>query len=377
MSKIRVYSEYCAIKAVVANKGQYPVLYDLFVNMAEIISNISEELWAKECEEETDVYRFIREHSVKLEPKTNIFESFKDEKEVIAKEPMAIYILDISKNDAINLQETYGVYMLSSKELSDLVYLKEFQVGVYKPEENGSAEYTDWYGLFKNYKDVPPVNSIVFCDNYALSQEREKDNVDENKTKEHKKVIIGLNNLLEVLDIFMPKQIHSSFRIVIFSKIDLRKLEKDLVNIKTYITKRKEAAEQFFNDVKEKRKGLGEEHITISYVFVKKEIYDKIDIIHNRWMYTNTFVLTADRGFDTFFEGNVINSNKISTKFYIETGKFGDSTYKMAKRDLRILGKLLDRQQIGTLSSSKFGYMHYLLDGKTLKPIDIDVTKYQ
>jgi hypothetical protein len=139
----------------------------------------------------------------------------------------------------------------------------------------------NWDSIFKCADiSIPPLNSLIINDPYLF------DNV---KIVNKESVNLGVLNIIPFLDQFLPQQLSIPFHITIFSK-PLQSVEM---------------TEKIFSDIKMALSKLRDFEVIIELVLINEPL-------HSRKMYSNTFQITLDKGFNLFsFNKSIHSKNEI------------------------------------------------------------------
>ena len=259
----KVFAEKEIFENIVLFSDVNPNWNNICCNHADVCLNISDADFSSELIPGTIIFEYINANGGKMPiALAGYFTSIHDEPNIIAEEPRSAFILNISKEKAVEYQSNFGVLVQSSENIDDNILRNSFFKELPKGTIVESGSKKGWYNLF--HFELPPTNSIVITDDYLLSNE-------ENKT------LVGVPNLKEIFDALLPVDLKVPFHILILTN-DNDKSQKH--------------CEILAGRLKAIIVSLREYPIHFEIVFTTA--------LHKRKLFMNYISITCDKGFAMF-----------------------------------------------------------------------------
>lgn len=198
----------------------------------------------------------------------SFFEQIEDQEETIVSKPNSLFLKDCSIERAEELRNKYGVWVISKEEVSDRLFEGASFKDEFVPFDSYGPSDNGWKNIItKNDLRLPPSNSLILSDNFLLF----------NKRGEH---VLGLVNLIHLLDAILPEKLSIPFYILILSPA--KNGEEEMMIRK--ITQWKE----------DLIKALNRDYvIQIEFILSQK-------VIHKRIIYMNYAYIGTEKGFKIF-----------------------------------------------------------------------------
>ena len=277
---------------------------------------------------------FILDSAIKIDQsKREFIKSIVDDHQNVLKEPCGIYLLDISPEEANDIQTHYGVVCQSSISLShDLITHKGMTAELIEGEQDKK-----WEDIFRKFKQTP-TNSALIIDAHLF----ENDQYDEREGCYDTKYCNGISNLKEILEQILPSQFSDTYHVgVLVTNTDEAKTIK---RSRTSLTNARIATA--INKLK--KKIIRPYDISIEIIFFSQTDSDNHKLIHNRRILTNTYVLDAPYKLAALLSnGTVRESQTISIRPLFELihmDKDSDMKEKMLRFDLKRFYNYIDNQ---------------------------------
>lgn len=311
-SKLKIYTNIEAIETIALFDTDFPNLHEIIKNHGELFVDMSDEHLETMLSQPNDnnwLLPFYIGGNFSIHSSKEFFLSLREDDSIIAKETRALYILDISEEEAIKLTKAYGVMVLSDKSINDDIFQLDFKKIFEKQSSTKTDNNSGWTDIF-DYIKLPPLNSLVITDNYLLKKDSQ----------------IYLFNLKQLLNCILPQSLSIPFHISIFSRMG-----DNIKNAKLFVGKLK----SYLNTIRE-------------YDFQVEIVYN--ETIHPRGIISNYFQIDSDIGFNIFKskeyknievkEGAILHISSILNISNIKQGIVGDSILYITNIQLGQLKKI-------------------------------------
>lgn len=290
-------------------------------DLARFYDNYAEDYSYKE-DFVSPITQLIRDEYISPMPaKQKILEIKKNPNKVLD-DPSAVYFLDVTKEEATNIQKQYGVICKNENDIDD-TELGEWSEII---SSQGDLDH-NWNDFLAKIKKSP-TNTVIINDRFVFSN-------DDFATKKCQ----GINNIINMLDALLPDTFSKDFLyhvLILYSdknskgestcKIQFNKLSKKL-------------SESIINLRKEKY------NILVEVIAIPGSSFG-YDYTHNRRVITNYHIIRSEHklvafsgkkslcsqtlNWDSLFSKGIIDNNDISYKNYkiilknvVEINKFG------------------------------------------------------
>lgn len=311
-SKLKIYTNIDAIETIALFDTDFPNLHEIIKSHGELFVDISDEHLETMLSQPNDnnwLLPFYIGGNFSIHSSIEFFKSLKEDDSIVAKETRALYILDISEEEATKLTKDYGVMVLSNKSINDDIFQLDFKRIFQKQSSSNTDNNSGWTDIFDNVK-LPPLNSLVITDNFLLKKDSQ----------------IYLFNLKQLLNCILPQSLSIPFHISIFSRMgeNIKDAELFVGKLKSYL-----------NTIRK-------------YDFQVEIVYN--ETIHPRRIISNYFQIESDIGFNIFKskeyknievkEGSILQISSILTISNIKQGIVGDSILYITNIQLDQLKKI-------------------------------------
>lgn len=258
-----IYSEKEIFETIVLFNEQSPNWYNIFCNHAEVCLNMTDEELEKEEVQGTPIFEFIMANGGRCPVALkDFFDEIEEDASAIIKKPRSVFFLNITKAQAKELQDNFGIVVQSSDGIDDSIlkgtFFKELPEGI----RVESKKKIGWQCLL-DFK-LPPSNSLIITDDWLF------------KNKEDSK-IVGEYNIINLIDSLLPEKLEIDYHILLITKDQGRSKEK---------------CEQLADNIISRIKSLRKFQINVEIVFA--------ETIHKRKVFLNYMSITCDRGFAMF-----------------------------------------------------------------------------
>ena len=310
MSEFVFYAEKSAFDEMTFY-GHYPNMKKILTSNTAVVLNISEAELQQDIDSQGEIFQFLNANAGARRPIAYIapFENIADDRTNLVAAPRSIYILNVTSEEAAEMQMQYGVLVQSATTMDDSVFESSFFRELSRDEVIEENARIGWKQLLNFH--LPPSNSIVISDSHLF---KNSDRVGEQW------VSVGEKNVIWLLDKVLPGQLMTTYHITIISEKNANKPEQWYVDL----THRLE---------QEIRQLRGYE-IDVEVIFLASEHLHKRRIIMN---YING---SCDKGFAVFraVDGKTVRDNndiRLSRAFAGITGRIGDTEFNSATRGLQ------------------------------------------
>ena len=258
-----VYAEKETFEHLILYNEQSPNWYKILCNHAEVCLNITDD---ELIEEEIDgkiIFEFIKANGGRSPiALSDFFDNVYDNYATIAEKPRSAFLLKTTAEEAMRLQDAYGIVVQSIHAIDDSVFR-----GAYFDEiEKGSIVQNGGLIGWKYYFDftAPPSNTMIITDDW-LFKNTENDN------------IVGESNVIALADALLPATISVPYHMLIVTDDQGRS---------------KERCTKLVTDIKASVSALRPYDIIVEVVFA--------ETIHKRKVFLNYMSITCDKGFAMF-----------------------------------------------------------------------------
>lgn len=208
-NKFDVYLEKDIFKEIIES-GRFPNWNKILTDYSQVLLNITKDEFSEEISGGNSIYvRFsLNPKALPVVPLGSQFESIKQDYSTALNHPRAVYILDISLNEAKKISNDLGIAIISSENLDDTY----FEGGLFKELVAGDKQKGGWESLISI--KLPVSNSLVISDPYLFEDWRimEDDGVD--IEEERKSQVESFSQMIKT---FLPKYLKTEYYITIIS----------------------------------------------------------------------------------------------------------------------------------------------------------------
>ena len=293
-SKINVIAEKDALLKLSSNKEflEGKVLKYILKNLSKIVLIMDESEFESQWNDvESPIHKFFDSYDVPRPMAIGgLTQIYSNPSLTYQLDPFAIWLLNMSDKDLNNFRDFFGVWAINTQMLTDDYFSIKHADEFDKDEEIEGGKNNGWGNFLGQVdKPLPPINSIVLNDRWIVSNTNEK--------KAKRQGFWGLNNLKCLFDELLPKDLKIPFHILIYCQHPNLDIETTDLIVK-----------KFIQDVKD----LREYDIIIEVVYSTAR--------HKRGLYSNYFLLDADRGFNAFYNKDfkVLNGeNDLTVEAYL------------------------------------------------------------
>lgn len=308
---INIYADKEAFENIALFNEKYPNWFQIFCDHADVCLNISKKDYEIEKVSNPILQEFIKINSGREPiPLSSYFEGIANDNSIIAEQPRSVFFLNISKEEAAELQQSFGVIVQGSNDIDDTVLNNSFSKDLIKDEIIEETGKIGWKSLIKF--DLPPSNALVIADSYLLpSIERVG----------QKYISSGKQNIIWLLDAILPPTLKVDYHITILSE-DNDQSEAWRM--------------QMAGNLKTEINNLRPYNINVEVVFIKSEHFHKRRLLMN---YLNGF---CDRGFYVFKvkDGksvHVTNELRLNAFFSSLNNHSGDTEFEVSTKALHLI----------------------------------------
>lgn len=160
----------------------------------------------KDIEKNSVLFVFSQSADIQYcKSRINYNEEVVENPRIVLNEPQGVFLLDISKEKANEIQKRYGVICQSTEDLEDCPLIIGNKKELFKNKDNKK-----WRDLFNKIKFVPS-NTLIFVDRYIFGFERK--DIDDYKINIGYRD--GLRNIKQILDSTLPTNLSCDYHVMI------------------------------------------------------------------------------------------------------------------------------------------------------------------
>lgn len=269
-------------------------VYEVYIDATEdtissYSDNYKEDFSYVEYDDVSPISMLINNGYIKPNPAKQIISEIKNNPIKVLEDPSAVYFLDITPEEAADIQAQYGVICKNENDIDD----KELEDWGEIISCEGDLDH-NWSEFLAKIKQSP-TNSIIISDRFVFS----KDELGEGKEKE------GIDNIVSIIDAILPDSFtkNSQYEIfIIFSD----KNPKGELNCKIAFNK---LIKKLSNDISELRNGKYK--ILVEIVAVPGNSYG-YEWTHNRRVITNYHIIRTEHNLKAFRSNRSICSQTLN-----------------------------------------------------------------
>ena len=228
--------------------------------------------------------------------KKNYINEIPNNPALVLEHPSSVFLLNIDEKEAMKIQKDYGV-ICQSKDALDYTPLTQPNRSNELKKGRGTLS---WEMMISQYKELPS-NSVLIIDRYLFHGDR----FDEKKGCYDEQKRNGIKNLYEILKSMLPSEFEGTYHVGIFTTdIDEERIDRKSKNRST-----KDFTNLTNNQIISAINKLNEE-LNRNYVlnievvlFNPRLPFGGYDLIHNRRIISNYFIVTADHLLATLNNG--------------------------------------------------------------------------
>lgn len=311
MSDFIIYAEKKAFDEITFN-GNYPNLHSIFTNHSTVFLNLSAQELQDNINSEGEIFYYLHAYAAAKVPEAHPdqFENVYDDGVNLVSTPRSIYFLDITKAEADQLQNSFGVIVQSCDHIDDNVLSSSFFRELAKDETIENGPLLGWKYLL-NF-DIPPSNALIISDSFLFS---DTENVGGNP------ISVGKENIKWLLDKILPDSLNVVYHVTLISE-DYNRAEAWRA--------------QIAGSMNTEINNLRPYDINVEVVFMGSEHFHKRRLIMN---YINA---SCDKGFSVFRvrDGKTVkgvNDIRFNRIFSANQNHLGDTEYNASTKALRVI----------------------------------------
>ena len=311
--KVTIVAEPEALFKLSMNKGftEGRNLRKIFSNLSEIFLIMDErEFEAQWMDSESPIRKVVDAYNLpRPKAKSGLKKIYTNPGLCYEKAPFAIWLLNNTEENLRKFKDYLGVWAVDTSELTDDFFYLNHSRGYDKDDEITGSRGNGWGNFLEQIPNpLPPINSIVLNDRHLI--------FNTNESRAARTGFWGFNNLKILLNEILPRSLKVPFHIFIYCQ-----------HPRLDITTTDSIVSRFIQDVK----NLREYEIIVELVYAVAR--------HKRGLYSNYFLLDADRGFNVFKDANctvLCGENDLTIKSYLcDPYSSGDTSYDSARSKIQ------------------------------------------
>ena len=292
-------------------------------------------------EARTYLYKLLKQQTVKLLTAEET-ERYKSHPENVLKNPSALFVLDMTRTEALAIQRTYGVICLGrdSRSISPLIDVNDIHISN-EDETLGRG----WDSVLDSVEDLPS-NALLLTDRYLFSARRPNFGN-------------GIANVQSILEELLPQQfLGGAYHVTI--------LFDNQAKHETYS----------FNDIVEQLEGVKQDlqqSLNLDYPIMMEVIGITPDTpiyfkLHNRLIISNYYMVEAAHKLAAFNK-NIGTTRQLllPLALFTESSLNGKSTPPLKAIDQTLYSLRVFSKTLPTLSEAEQNTIFYAVDGKRMK----------
>jgi len=342
--------------------------YNIFMsgNVAEVC--VSEELDNEEIDEmgTIDIFGALQLLGTTIKTDANYIKSISDNSRRVLDNPNAIFLLDIERKKADDIQKQYGVICQSTDSIDDDIITKAYEYDL-----SDGQEGVDWSVYFNGNNHILPSNALIICDRYIFSADAKAD-----AKGTYEALHLGLDNIRNIINSILPKKHNDEYNIlIIFDSSTLTKSELEENKMFDTIVNN---LSDFANGYKRARHyKLRLDIISVDHNCIN---YKKL---HNRRIISNYFVVRAEYKLQAFRDNistatQTIYYDSLFSKIVKMKSNGPDSPIKSQMQTLSFIkdlvkngncrkyASIIDKQEGGGNNTNCSSCLNHLINNKYL-----------
>ncbi|MBK9246552.1 MAG: hypothetical protein IPM69_00185 [Ignavibacteria bacterium] len=296
---MQIYSDLEQFETIVLYQDKFPNWYKIFCEHSKLFINMSDDEYNLAKVTNPIIEEFIKINAGREPiPLKYQFKSLKDDFSIVADTPRAVYLLDITKEKANQLQKEYGVIIQGIDGIDDGV-LRNNHFRSLKANMVLNPKSSNGWDQLVNV-NIPPINAIVITDNYLFANEDG---------------IRGRNNIVKFIETILPDELAIDFNILLIAN-EHTNMNESLCN-------------NLLKDIVDAIRKFNKPYKIIFELVLAESI-------HNRIAVSNYFTITTEKGFAVFKSGDLskVHENtqiRVESVFHRINKNEGDTVYANAE----------------------------------------------
>lgn len=241
----------------------------------------------------------------------------------VLKEPTSVFLLDIPKEDAERIQQSYGVICLSREDAYKAGEMLMDDNKEYSPDEKEDFE-EGWKTILNDVSKLPS-NALIINDRYLFSQKRDEYGN-------------GFKNLKWILDMLLPKKFGGTEQTTSYNVLIIY----DPIQVYDENMTFPILARKLCKDVSELRKNycIKVEVLGINKVRMKNSLHNKF---HNRRIVSNYYIVKAEQQLAAF-NGKIATCSQTITpqRLFTEDSLVRNTNSSSPQRSMRQIIEALE-----------------------------------
>ena len=302
---------------------------------------INEDPFSEEnVDPDDDIFRTLYGMGVNIRDDEKVFiNNIPKNPESVLQYPCGIFLLNITENQASDIQNNYGVICQSVTNLNDAP-LTQNHISNELEENQGDIS---WNSMLNKFKQIPS-NSMLVIDAHLFGNDR----FDENQNKYDPNRNSGLKNLFDIIDALLPQNFKSEYHIGVL----LTDTDKAIAAGRTRTNLSNARISKAIHRLKEGLNRPYKDKLIIEVFFFDARDNDGHKLIHNRRILSNYFIVTADYKLAALRNGRSLADQSITVFPLFENISKDSGTDKKEKRMSSEIRKLKDYFERQTRSVS-------------------------
>lgn len=285
-----------------------------------------------DASDEAVLWDFCRRYDIAIVPRDNYLQSIKDMPQTVLEQPCGVFYLDITPQEARDIQNKYGVICQSTSRPFNAKVLAT------APEVYDFPKYKNapqWKTIFE-IPNYAPSNAICIIDRNLFAYDGQ---INTHTQRENSS---GVYNVYFILDSALPKHLSVPYHVTIFCECLPLKVRDPITKKEEVVRSAEDQFNTIANTIFEEINMLNRDfQIEAEIIAFKKGKRFYNEVTHNRQIFSNYYRIGAENGLNaTNFVGNhnqgSTYSQQLNAHLLYSTGLRRGGTYCTADTNNRL-----------------------------------------
>ncbi|MDE5492785.1 hypothetical protein [Elizabethkingia meningoseptica] len=302
--KFEVYADRELLETILLESNRYENWNNILKHHSDVYVNMSQNDYDTDIAlvEESILFQYLQDTGGKEPiPNEQFFIDFEADNSIVENRPLSTFFFNKKDVEINSLKKQFGL-LFQNEKINDTILSKKFQKNCNKNDVYNNAGLIGWKAIMP----IPDFcyNSLIITDPHLFNNDKLINGVTIN---------FGVENIINFLDLILPKNLGVDFHLLIVSSRQNSGLSEPKM-------------QSIYNDLNAR--------ISVLRLFsIKLELVITPDTIHRRNSYSNYHLMNCDKGFKIFSVDDPSkvqddNNFKYFDIFEITNPNFGDAHYK-------------------------------------------------
>ena len=299
-------------------------VYEIYIDatedtLSQFSNNYEEDFSYDDCSDVSPISQLIRDGIIRPNAAKQKIEEIKDNPLKVLEDPSAVYFLDVTSEEAADIQKQYGVICKNENEIDDT------ELGDWGEIISSEGDLDHSWSEFLAKIKQEPTNSILISDRFVFSNDELANDRKSN----------GIDNIISIIDAILPKSFTQDSQYHVFI-LDSDKNPKGESNCKIAFNKLAKKLSEKISDLRK-----GKYKILVEVVAVPGNSYG-YEWTHNRRVMTNYHIIRTEHNLKAFCSDKSICSQTLNWDSLFSKGIMdkNDISYKNFKILLNNIQKI-------------------------------------